>query len=111
MMKEQHIARLEAQLERLVESAFTHFFGKKIRAQDIAVQLARAMENGIEASSTDDTRPLAPDQYVIYMNPDVCQHLFERQPALPQVLSQHTVELASNAGGLEVFSRYNNRHQ
>ena len=35
-MNDQHIARLEAQLERLVEGAFSQLFGKKFRAQDIA---------------------------------------------------------------------------
>jgi hypothetical protein len=96
-MNDQHIARLEAQLERLVEGAFAHLFGKKIRAQDIALQLARAMEDGAE-SSTSDARPVAPDAYIIYVHPDVRAGLLQRQPALETILGQHMVELATNAG-------------
>jgi hypothetical protein len=97
-MKAQHIARLESQLERLVEGTFTSLFGKKIHAQDIAVELARALEDGIKAAHGSDPRPLAPDQYLIYLNPDVHKHLLQHQPALVGNLSQYMVELANNAG-------------
>lgn len=97
-MKEQNIARLEAQLEHLVEGAFTHLFGKKIRAQDIAMQLARAMEDGAQPGSKSDLRPLAPDHYVIYLHPTVRLQLLQRQPALAQHLSEHLVELATSSG-------------
>lgn len=97
-MNDQQIARLEAQLEKLVEGAFTHLFGKKIRAQDIAMELARSMEGSAQFSSADDSRPIAPDYYVIYLNPDTCQQLLERQPSLAQRLSEHMVELATNSG-------------
>lgn len=97
-MNEQHIARLEAQLERLVEGAFARIFGKAVRPHEIAVQLARAMEDGIESARDGDLRPLAPDQYVIHMNPDVVEQLAQRQPALTQILSEHMVELATGAG-------------
>lgn len=97
-MNEQHIARLEAHLERLVEEAFTHIFGKTIRSHEIAVQLARAMEDGIEPARAGDLRPLAPDQYVIHMNPRLVEQLTQRQPSLTQILSEHLVELAASAG-------------
>lgn len=97
-MNDQHIARLEAQLERLVEGVFAHFFGKHIRAQDIAVQLARAMENGTRPGQGIDARPVAPDQYIIHMHPDICALLLQRYPTLTQILSHHLVELATLAG-------------
>jgi hypothetical protein len=97
-MKEQHIARLEAQLERLVEGAFAHIFGKTVRPHEIAVQLARAMEDHVRPARADDPRLIAPDQYVIHMNPRVVEQLTLRQPALTQFLSEHLVELATNAG-------------
>lgn len=96
-MNEQNIARLEAQLERLVEGAFANLFGKTVRAQDIALHLARAMEDSLRAAHGSDPRPLAPDQYLIYMNPNV-QARFLQQPGLPQILSHHLVELATQAG-------------
>jgi FhaA, N-terminal domain/FHA domain len=97
-MKEQHIARLEAQLERLVEGAFSHLFGKKIRAQDIAMQLARVMEDGAQTDARDTQHPIAPDHYVIYLHPTVRAQFLQSQPMLAQYLSEHLVELATSAG-------------
>ena len=97
-MNEQHIARLEAQLERLVESTFAHLFGKRIRAQDIALQLARAMEQSALSDPQDEVRAIAPDHYTILMPSVMRQQLLQNQPALTQLLSDHLVELAMNAG-------------
>jgi pSer/pThr/pTyr-binding forkhead associated (FHA) protein len=41
---------------------------------------------------------LAPDHYTIYLHSQVRSQLIERQPFLAQRLSEHIVELASNAG-------------
>ncbi len=97
-MNEQHIARLEAQLERLVESTFAHLFGKRIRAQDIALQLARAMEQTALSDPRNEVRAIAPDHYTILMPSVMRQQLLQNQPALAQLLSEHLVELAMNAG-------------
>src|SRR5436305_924545 len=97
-MNDQAIARLEAKLEHLIEGAFAQLFSKTIRAQDIALHLSRAMEDGIQPASDGDLRPYAPDYYTIRLNPDVYDHLIIRQPALAQILSQHLVELAAAVG-------------
>ncbi|MDX2160486.1 MAG: FhaA domain-containing protein [bacterium] len=87
-------SRFEAQLERLIEGAFTHLFGKTIRPQDIALRLSRAMEDHLRATDDADPRSYAPDQYVIHLDPGVCAGLLEQQPSLPHILSQHLIELA-----------------
>ncbi len=97
-MNEQHIARLEAQLERLVEGAFAQLFGKKIRAQDIALQLVRALEDERRPARTGDPRPFAPDVYYIYLSAKVHTHLLRHHPDLTHTLSKHLVELATQAG-------------
>lgn len=97
-MNDQAIARLEARLEQLIEGTFAQLFSKTIRAQDIALHLARAMENGIQPATDGDPRPYAPDQYTIRLNPDVRDHLMSRQPELAKVLGQHLVDLASTVG-------------
>jgi len=97
-MDNQHIARLEAHLEQLVEGAFASLFGKKIRAQDIALQLARVMEDGVQPAQGSDPRLIAPDQYLIYAHPSVQTHLLERNATLPQSLADHLVELATLIG-------------
>jgi FHA domain-containing protein len=98
LMNDQNFARLEAQLERLIEGAFAQLFGKTIRPQDIALQLSRAMEDNAVESEDPTLRALAPDHYDIIMNPQVHDHLLRRQPRLTQILSQHMVELATEAG-------------
>ncbi len=97
-MKDQHVARLEAQLERLVESTFARFFGKQVKAQDIALQLARAMEDSAQADPRGDVRMVAPDHYTILMSSEMRDKILQGQPALPQLLSEHLVELATNSG-------------
>lgn len=97
-MNEQHIARLEAQLEQLVESAFAQLFGKRIRGQDVALQLARAMEDQSRPARGSDLRPFAPDVYSIYLHGDVYTHLMHTQPMLAESLATHLVELAQQAG-------------
>ncbi len=97
-MNDQAIARLEARLERLIEGAFAQVFSKTIRAQDIALHLSRAMEDGIQPAGDGDPRPYAPDHYRIRLNPDVCTQLLARQPELGSILGQHLVELAAAVG-------------
>jgi len=97
-MNEQNLSNFETQLERLIEGAFAQLFSKTVRAQDIALQLARAMEYEADLSDTNDPRPLAPDHYIIRTHPDIRASLLQRQPALAQILSQHMVELATENG-------------
>lgn len=99
-MKDRHISRLETHLERLIEGAFARFFGRQIRAQDIALQLARAMENGLQTSATPDPRPIAPDLYQIELSKDTLAHLLAHQPRLEAILAEHMLELATSAGYL-----------
>lgn len=90
-------SRLEAQLERLIEGAFTQLFGKTIRPQDIALRLSRAMEDHLQPAEGSDPRPFAPDYYRIRLNAQVHASLLSRQPALADILSQHLVSLVNFA--------------
>lgn len=96
-MKDQHVARLEAQLERIVENAFAQLFGKQVKAQDLALQLARAMEDFAQTDHSSDTRLIAPDHYTILMSPSLQHQLLAKQPNLSDLLSHYLVELAANA--------------
>jgi len=97
-MKKRHIDRLETQLEQLIEGAFSNLFGKRIRAQDLALRLARAMEDAIQPPRSGDPRPIAPDRYVIYAHPTTQEQLIKRYQNLSQTLTTHLVELATDAG-------------
>jgi hypothetical protein len=97
-MNDRLITQLETRLEKITEGIFAHFFGKRIQAHDVALQLVRALEDGLEPARDGDSRPLAPDEYTIRVNPDVLHQINERYAALDQVLSEQIVDLAASAG-------------
>jgi len=97
-MIDDKLARFESQLERLVENVFASFFGRKVRAHDLALQLARAMETHARPSTDADARPIAPDTYTIYLRPTFYAQITGAQAELQHTLSQHMVNLAMQAG-------------
>lgn len=97
-MNDRLIAQLETRLEKITEGIFAHFFGKRIQAHDIALQLVRALEDGLEPAQDGDSRPIAPDEYTIRVNPEMLRQINERYPSLDQALSEQIVDLAANAG-------------
>lgn len=97
-MNEKHLAQLEATLEELVEGAFTNLFRKRVTAHDIAMKLARSMENSLRYSPDGDARPFAPDTYAIYLHPTMQQQITANRPNLSQTLAEHLLDLVSKAG-------------
>lgn len=97
-MNDRLIAQLETRLEKITEGVFARFFGKRIQAHDIALQLVRALEDGLEPARDGDSRPLAPDEYTIRIHPDVLHQINDRYATLDQVLSEQIVDLAASAG-------------
>ena len=96
-MKKRHINRLEAHLEQFIEGAFAAMFGRKIRAQDLALRLARAMDDH-SRRLPGETRPQAPDRYTIHCHPDVQRYLSQQHPELTRTLSEHLMILAQQSG-------------
>ena len=78
-MNEKYIAQIEAQLEQIVEGAFTNLFRKRLNAHDIAMTLARAMENTLRYAQDGDSRPIAPDAYTIRLNSSSEQKLLQNR--------------------------------
>lgn len=97
-IKKQHIARLEAQLEGLIENAFAGLFGSTIRAQDVALHLARAMDDHLLPAYGLNPHPIAPDHYTIHINPAVHRAMLKKYPTLATILADHLTNLASRAG-------------
>jgi len=98
MNEQQHITWLESRLEQMVEGTFTNLFGKRISTHEIALQLARSLEDNRRNPEGSDPRPIVPDLYAIFLDAQIVQHLATAQPELPQVLSSHLVELAKQLG-------------
>ncbi|MEO0560750.1 MAG: FhaA domain-containing protein [Chloroflexota bacterium] len=97
-MRDKHIANLESRLESMIEGAFASVFGRRIRAQDVALHLARSMENNLHPATTDDARPVAPDIYKITLSEKNTRHLLQHQPNLTTVLSTYMLDLATQSG-------------
>jgi hypothetical protein len=84
-------SRLEARVEALVEGTFARLFAGHIHPRDVAVQLARALEDSA-ASGTPATH------YAVRLHPADAQALQQAQPDLEQVLSDELLNLARQAG-------------
>lgn len=97
-MKKQHISRLEENLERLIEGTFTNLFGKRLRPSEIALELARVMENNSQNSPTNDGDPIVPNDYTIYLNNTIQQKLLAKHPNLQGTLAHYISDFAVQAG-------------
>jgi hypothetical protein len=89
-----HILRLEARLERWVESTFAAAFGPRIDVFDLALHLARAMEGGIRHEAG-DAHPTAPDLYRVTLHDDAYARLRGREAEVIDKLSGYLVSLAA----------------
>ncbi|MCA9902922.1 MAG: DUF3662 domain-containing protein [Anaerolineae bacterium] len=92
-MANQHLARIEAQLERVIEGAFAQLFRHRVSAHDILLEVSRAFEENVEQPERDDPRPIAPDRFTIYLHPDIRQRFLEHQPQFIALLIEHLTEL------------------
>ena len=84
-------SRLEARVEALVEGTFARLFAGHVHPRDVAVQLARALE--------DSAAQGAPaTHYVVRLYPADAQALQQSQPDLAAVLANELLNLARQAG-------------
>lgn len=96
-MSNHHLARIEAQLERLIEGTFTQLFRQRITAHELLLRITRAFVDHIgESSDGEDARPVAPDRYTIRLHPDILSHLTQEEPQLVALLAEHIGELATS---------------
>ena len=89
------LSRFESLAEWLVEGAFGRWFAGQLHPLEVALQLARAMEDGQVLNLRGER--LAPNVYWVYLNPLDYEALREAQPTLPEDLTQSVVELAAQA--------------
>jgi hypothetical protein len=96
-MSNHHLARIEAQLERLIEGTFTQLFRQRITAHDLLLHITRAFDDHIgEPGDGDDERSVAPDRFTIHLHPDILNHLTQEEPQLVALLAEHIGELATS---------------
>jgi len=89
------LSRFESLAEWLVEGAFGRWFAGQLHPLEVALQLARAMEDGQVLNLAGER--LAPNVYWVYLNPIDYDALRAAQPTLPEDLTHSVVELAAQA--------------
>jgi pSer/pThr/pTyr-binding forkhead associated (FHA) protein len=97
-MKKNPLAWFEDRIENLVEGGFSRLFAGHLHPHEIAVRLARAMEDMAIPSDADDARPLAPDSYDVYLNPADHDALKHNQPDFAATLAEQMITLAAKLG-------------
>jgi hypothetical protein len=102
LMMHDHLSRFEDHIQHLIEGGFARLFAGRLHPRDVAVQLARAMED--RARETDEGEKMAPDIYVVRLNAEDHSAILKAQPDLASALAEELVELA-RIGGL-VFATY-----
>jgi hypothetical protein len=95
-MSKNRLTRLEDHIERLVEGSFSRLFAGHLRARQVAIQLARAMEDNVRVYPGQN-RSIAPDTYTVYIHPQDYAVLLEAQPDLASALGTHLVDLATRS--------------
>jgi hypothetical protein len=82
---------LEARVEALIEGTFARWFAERLHPKDVAVQLARALEDSAFAS-TPATR------YTVHLHPEDADALLTHFPDFPDRLSHELVTIARDVG-------------
>lgn len=97
-MNERPIDKLETQLEQLIEGAFARLFRKTLSARDIAIEIARCMEDHLADPFGEDSRYIAPDVYTIFLNPDSLNSFLNAFPDFSKRLTNLIVDLSTQSG-------------
>lgn len=85
-------SRFEHHIQSLVEGSFARLFAGRLQPREVALQLARAMEDNARVDL--DLQLAAPNHYVVALHPVDHAALLQAQPDLAARLAQHLVELA-----------------
>jgi hypothetical protein len=83
-------SRLEARVEALVEGTFARLFAGRVHPRDVALQLARALED-----SAADGTPAT--HYAVHLNPADADALLQAHPELADALAAELLNLARDA--------------
>src|SRR5579871_6835661 len=95
-MNSDRFARVEQRIEQLVEGGFARLFAGRLYPREVAVHLARALEDN--ARPGPDGVLLAPNVFIVSLNPDDRDVLLAAQPNLSASLVMTIVDLAHRAG-------------
>ena len=89
-------ARFEDYIQRLVEGSFARLFAGRLHPREVAIHLIRAMED--HAETGEDGAVVAPDVYLVRLNPDDYACLAASQESLTRALASELLAMARVAG-------------
>ncbi len=95
-MMQDHLSRFEEQIQRLIEGGFARLFAGRLHPREVAIQLARAMEDGTRQN--DQGQLVAPDVYIVRLSPPDHEALLWSQSELGAALAEELVSLARQNG-------------
>jgi len=91
-MDKNHFNRIEKRIQGLIEGGFARLFAGRLQAREVAMALARAMEDNAQVDS--DAHLAAPNRYIVRLHPSDHEALVRAQPDLAARLAQHLIDLA-----------------
>jgi len=93
------LTRVETLAEQLVEGSFARLFGQRLHPREVAIRLARAVEDNIHVAGTGaDEHSVAPTVYWLHLNRDDYDALLAATPNLSQQLAESVIEIANRLG-------------
>jgi hypothetical protein len=95
-MVHERFSRLEDQIQRLVEGGFARLFAGRLHPRDVLTRLAHAMEDRSQETETGDL--LAPDVYIVRLNPQDHEEILSSGADLVDQLADELVKMARSAG-------------
>jgi hypothetical protein len=93
-----NLSRFEDHIQRLVEGGFARLFAGRLHPHEVAVALARAMEDHLRQENHERR---GPDVYTVRLNPADHGAILEAEPDITETLAAELVDLA-RAGGISL---------
>lgn len=91
MIKRFRFSEFESRAQRLVEGSFGRLLGGELGSLDVAIRLAKSLEDSWENGRLADT-------FTISLNPEDAVRILAEQPDIEQTLADYAAQLARQSG-------------
>jgi hypothetical protein len=91
-MDKNRFSQFEERIQTLVEGGFARLFAGRLQPREVALRLARAMEDDADVDGVGNL--IAPNRYIVYLRPDDHAALLKAQPDTASRLAGHLIDLA-----------------
>jgi len=95
-MNQDRFSRLEERIEQLVEGSFARLFNDRLQPREVAVRLARAVEDNIREHP--DGSLVSPNLFVVCLHEDDYASLQQNIPDVARHLSETVADFANRTG-------------